>query len=185
MSWLSVPALPLVSTPPLFIAGKWTVQQAADLAVAAPTITSSLDGRYMSALRPERLAAAKVFGDLGCKQPGPIAGVDKQQLISDVKQVGGLFEWEGTECSAAQRQWAWAPFPGSLVSRKPRYTVISPSLSARQALYASKICSYAQGMNIIKAKSDEMKWGVNLGGLARIWKVRAIVNAQRFRHVES
>ena len=42
-----------------------------------------------------------------------------------------------------------------------------------QALYASKICSYAQGMNIIKAKSDEKKWGVNMGGLARIWKVGA------------
>ena len=27
-------------------------------------------------------------------------------------------------------------------------------------------------MNIIKAKSAEMKWNVNLGGLARIWKVR-------------
>lgn len=39
------------------------------------------------------------------------------------------------------------------------------------ALYCSKICSYAQGMNIIKAKSDEKNWGVDLGGLARIWKV--------------
>ena len=41
----------------------------------------------------------------------------------------------------------------------------------RQALYAAKICSYAQGMNIIKAKSEAMGWGVNMGGLARIWKV--------------
>ena len=42
----------------------------------------------------------------------------------------------------------------------------------RQALYAAKICSYAQGMNIIKAKSEAMGWGINMGGLARIWKVR-------------
>ena len=41
----------------------------------------------------------------------------------------------------------------------------------RQALYAAKICSYAQGMNIIKAKSEAMGWGINMGGLARIWKV--------------
>lgn len=47
-----------------------------------------------------------------------------------------------------------------------------------QALYASKICSYAQGMNIIKAKSDEKKWGVNMGGLARIWKVGALAIEQ-------
>ena len=42
-----------------------------------------------------------------------------------------------------------------------------------QALLASKICSYAQGMNVIKAKSAEQKWNINLGGLARIWKVKA------------
>ena len=41
----------------------------------------------------------------------------------------------------------------------------------RMALYASKVTSYAQGMSIIKHKSEEMKWNVNLGGLARIWKV--------------
>ena len=28
----------------------------------------------------------------------------------------------------------------------------------RKALYAAKICSYAQGMNVIKAKSEEQKW---------------------------
>jgi hypothetical protein len=27
-------------------------------------------------------------------------------------------------------------------------------------------------MNIIKAKSDEKNWNIDLGGLARIWKVR-------------
>jgi 6-phosphogluconate dehydrogenase len=45
----------------------------------------------------------------------------------------------------------------------------------RAALYCSKICSYAQGMNIIKAKSEEKAWGVDLGGLARIWKVRSCI----------
>lgn len=41
----------------------------------------------------------------------------------------------------------------------------------KQALYASKICSYAQGLNIIKAKSAEKDWGIDIGGMARIWKV--------------
>ncbi len=39
------------------------------------------------------------------------------------------------------------------------------------ALYCSKICSYAQGMNIIRARSEEEGWNVDLGQLARIWKV--------------
>lgn len=42
------------------------------------------------------------------------------------------------------------------------------------ALYCSKICSYAQGMNIIRARSEAEGWGVELGQLARIWKVRGI-----------
>ena len=40
------------------------------------------------------------------------------------------------------------------------------------ALYASKICSYAQGMNIIRAKSMVQNWGIEMGALARIWKAR-------------
>ena len=41
----------------------------------------------------------------------------------------------------------------------------------RGALYASKICSYAQGLNIIRAKSIAKKWGIDMGSLTRIWKV--------------
>lgn len=47
----------------------------------------------------------------------------------------------------------------------------------RQALYAAKICSYSQGMNIIRAKSIEKGWNINMGSLARIWKVRIRLHA--------
>ena len=39
----------------------------------------------------------------------------------------------------------------------------------RAALYASKICSYAQGLSLIKTASDEHGWGVNLDECARLW----------------
>ena len=55
--------------------------------MAAPTITSSLDGRYMSALKPERVVAAKVYAKLGVNQPTAIPGIDKAQLIDDVRKV--------------------------------------------------------------------------------------------------
>lgn len=35
--------------------GKWTVQQAAELSIAAPTIASSLDARFLSGLKGERV----------------------------------------------------------------------------------------------------------------------------------
>ncbi|KVI11173.1 6-phosphogluconate dehydrogenase, C-terminal [Cynara cardunculus var. scolymus] len=47
----------------------------------------------------------------------------------------------------------------------------------RQALYASKICSYAQGMNLIRAKNVEQGWDLKLGELARIWKGGCIIRA--------
>ncbi len=46
------------------------------------------------------------------------------------------------------------------------------------ALYASKICSYAQGMNLIRAGSENWKWGIDLGETARIWKGGCIIRAR-------
>ena len=48
----------------------------------------------------------------------------------------------------------------------------------QQALYAAKICSYAQGMNLIKAASDANQWNVDLGECARIWKAGCIIRAK-------
>jgi 6-phosphogluconate dehydrogenase len=48
----------------------------------------------------------------------------------------------------------------------------------RDALYASKICSYAQGMNLIRAGSENWNWNINLGETARIWKGGCIIRAQ-------
>jgi len=48
---------------------------------------------------------------------------------------------------------------------------------AKNALYAAKICSYAQGMELIKAASAEFDWNVDLGECARIWKGGCIIRA--------
>lgn len=49
--------------------------------------------------------------------------------------------------------------------------------SIRDALYASKICSYAQGMSLIAAGAREWKWEINLREIARIWKGGCIIRA--------
>ena len=50
--------------------------------------------------------------------------------------------------------------------------------AVHDALYASKICSYAQGMNLIRRGSEEYDWNINLGELSRIWKGGCIIRAQ-------
>jgi 6-phosphogluconate dehydrogenase len=55
----------------------------------------------------------------------------------------------------------------------------------RHALYSSKICSYAQGMNIIKEASKNFDWGLELGKIARIWKGGCIIRAKFLDRIKS
>jgi 6-phosphogluconate dehydrogenase len=48
----------------------------------------------------------------------------------------------------------------------------------RQALYASKICSYAQGFHLMRAASAEYKWDLNYGNIAMLWRGGCIIRAQ-------
>jgi len=108
--------------------GKWTVQQAAELSAAVPTIASAVEARVMSALKAERVSASKVL-----EGPAKSAGVtDRAAFVGDVKD----------------------------------------------ALYAAKICSYAQGMNLLRVASNARTWNLQLGDIARIWKGGCIIRAR-------
>jgi 6-phosphogluconate dehydrogenase len=45
------------------------------------------------------------------------------------------------------------------------------------ALYASKICSYAQGFALMKAASNEYGWNLNFGEVALLWRGGCIIRA--------
>ena len=49
---------------------------------------------------------------------------------------------------------------------------------ARDALYAAKMCSYAQGLGLMKSASEEYDWNLQLGEIARIWKAGCIIRAK-------
>ena len=107
--------------------GAMTVKEAADRGIASPTIAASLDARYLSSLKAERVIAATIL-----RGPEALPRVDKAALIEDV----------------------------------------------RAALYSAKICSYAQGMNLIREASKQLGWTVDLGECARIWKGGCIIRAK-------
>ncbi len=46
------------------------------------------------------------------------------------------------------------------------------------ALYAAKICSYAQGFALLRAASEEYGYGLDLGEIARIWRGGCIIRAE-------
>jgi 6-phosphogluconate dehydrogenase len=47
----------------------------------------------------------------------------------------------------------------------------------RDALYCSKMCSYAQGMALLSKASADFDYNLNLGEIARIWKGGCIIRA--------
>jgi 6-phosphogluconate dehydrogenase len=47
----------------------------------------------------------------------------------------------------------------------------------KQALYASKIVSYAQGYSLMKAAANEYKWKLNYGGIALMWRGGCIIRS--------
>jgi len=114
--------------------GRWTVQEAAEQSVAAPTIAASLDARYLSARKDERVKASTILSG-----PSKIPTVDKEQIIEDLNS----------------------------------------------ALYAAKVCSYAQGLGIIKGCSDKNDWNVNLTECARIWKGGCIIRAKLLDKIQA
>lgn len=64
---------------------------------------------------------------------------------------------------------------GSLPSTLNREATID---ALEDALYFAKISSYAQGMALLQAASDEYTWNLNLSEIARIWKAGCIIRAR-------
>ena len=50
--------------------------------------------------------------------------------------------------------------------------------AVRQALYASKISAYAQGMALLRMASEEYEYKLNLGEVAAIWRAGCIIRAR-------
>lgn len=48
----------------------------------------------------------------------------------------------------------------------------------RQALYASKIVSYAQGFMLMRAAAKEYNWNLNYGGIALMWRGGCIIRSR-------
>ena len=47
-----------------------------------------------------------------------------------------------------------------------------------QALYASKICSYAQGFDILHQAAEEYHWDLHYGDIALMWRGGCIIRAR-------
>ncbi|MFO7154106.1 MAG: NADP-dependent phosphogluconate dehydrogenase [Caldicoprobacter oshimai] len=53
-----------------------------------------------------------------------------------------------------------------------------------RALYASKICSYAQGFALLKQASETYNWNLKLGDIALLWRGGCIIRAQFLERIK-
>src|SRR4051812_44052945 len=107
--------------------GKWTVISSQDLGIPITLMAEAVYSRCVSALKDERVKAAR-------KLKGPRSKIsgDRAKLIEDI----------------------------------------------RQALYASKIDSYAQGYMLMRAAAKENNWNLNYGGIALMWRGGCIIRSR-------
>jgi len=55
----------------------------------------------------------------------------------------------------------------------------------RKALYASKICSYAQGFQLMKRAAEEYKWQLDFSKIASLWRAGCIIRADFLNHIRT
>jgi len=107
--------------------GKWTVISSAQLGMPITLIAEAVFSRCVSALKEERVDAAKKL-----RGPKPTITTDRAKFLEAI----------------------------------------------HQALYASKIVSYAQGYMLLRAAAKEYEWKLNYGGIALMWRGGCIIRSQ-------
>lgn len=112
--------------------GKWTVVNSQDLGIPITLIAEAVYSRCVSALKDERVKAARKL-----KGPRPAIG-------------------------AAKKEAAKQAFINDI----------------RDALYASKIISYAQGYMLMRTAAKEYGWNLNNGGIALMWRGGCIIRSR-------
>ena len=55
--------------------------------------------------------------------------------------------------------------------------------AVHDALYLSKICSYAEGMSLLKHASDQYRYNLDLAAIARIWRAGCIIRARLLHEI--
>lgn len=107
--------------------GMWTAIDGLEMCMPIPTMAEAVFARNLSAVKPERVEASKVFTD----KP-QVSIEDREALLEDLEQ----------------------------------------------AVYASKITSYAQGFALLTAASDAHGWDLKLGDIALLWREGCIIRAK-------
>lgn len=71
------------------------------------------------------------------------------------------------------------------VESAPPVDTTSTLADLESALYAAKICAYAQGFALLKAAEKEFGWVLNYGGIALMWRGGCIIRARFLNDIKA
>jgi 6-phosphogluconate dehydrogenase len=129
--------------------GKWMSQLALDLGVPSTLVTAAVYARSLSAFKEARVRASSVLR-------GPLDRVDGE---------AETHSWDPNLNDTLKLK--------SDPLRRPEFID-----AVKQALYASKICSYAQGFVQLQEAAKQHDWPLNYGDCALLWRGGCIIRAQ-------
>ena len=130
-------------------------------------------------------------------QRDPDTGLPLVELIQDQAGQKGTGQW--TQLNAAENAVVISTINAAVEARVlssqkaqrvvasqllqgpvPQLTADKAALAAQvhDALYASKVVSYTQGLDLMRSMSDKRQWALDLGAIAGIWRGGCIIRAR-------
>src|ERR1043166_3154847 len=116
----------------------------------------------------------KVLDKAGQKGTGKWTAQVALDLAVPIPTIAAAIDARVLSSMKEERVAASKLFPAPPPARQPQNFISD----VHDALYAAKICSYAQGMALIQAGSAEWKWNIDMREMARIWKAGCIIRAK-------
>jgi 6-phosphogluconate dehydrogenase len=117
----------------------------------------------------------KILDTAGQKGTGKWTGIAALDLGVPLTLIGEAVFARTLSSMKSERVEASKTF----ASLTAKFTGSSENLitDLEQALYASKLVSYAQGYLLMKAAAKEFKWNLNYGGIALMWRGGCIIRS--------
>ena len=174
--------------------GKWTSQAAMDFGVPIPTIDSAVSMRQISAQKETRRLISKKFGSLKPSEAhqqkadgetvtselqhdmkAELAKQDAETTVSEQnKTTIGESEAENANKAVENRDDS---AKNQSLKEECRADFDRFIEELKNALLASFITTYAQGLSLLQTVSVEKNYGLNLSEIAKIWRGGCIIRS--------
>ncbi len=174
--------------------GKWTSQAAMDFGVPIPTIDSAVSMRQISAQKDVRLLIAQKFGSQPAETGRLHTAVGRTVTSQPIPDEKARREAHDFETPVSERlhtninDQAAKKLDRTVenLSDENKNTELRESSAENfqafikeleNALLASFIITYAQGLSLLQMASMEKQYGLNLSEIAKIWRGGCIIRS--------